>query len=244
MKKILLGVTLVAVLAVCGSVWWLYRSLDSTATSAIRTYGPEIVGVSLKLSSLRIVPADGNAVLRGLVVGNPKGYKTDRAIALGEMGMVIDAGSLTTNVILIKKITITGADISYEYGAGGSNLDAIQGNINRYVAEHLSAKETPAAKGPTKKFIIDNLVVVGGKITVSAAALQGKTITLDLPTVNLRGIGRKHGGATAGEIAQQVMGGLNYNAARAASRANLGGAADALKKETGPAGDKIKELIK
>ena len=244
MKKILLGIALLMAFAVAGGVWWLHNSLDSIAASAVRTYGPEITGVSVKLSSLRIVPADGSAVLRGLTLGNPKGFKADRALSLGEIGMVLDPGSLTTNVIVIKKLTITGAEISYEYGAGGSNLDAIQHNIDRYVAEHLPAREPAVAKGPTKKLIIDNLFVVGGKITVSATALPGKTMSVDLPTVNLRGIGRKHGGATAGEIVQQVMGGLNYNATRAVSSANLGIAADALKKESGPAGDNLKGMFK
>ena len=244
MKKILLSIALVVVLAIAGGAWWFYSSLDSIAASAIRTYGPEIAGVSVKLSSLRIVPADGSAVLRGLSIGNPKGFKTDRALSLGEISMVLDAGSLTSNVILIKKITITGAEISYEYGAGSSNLDAIQRNIDRYVTERLGTNERAApTKGPAKKLIIDNLFVVGGKVTVSAAALQGKTMSVDLPTVSLHGIGRTHGGATAGEIVQQVMGGLTYNATRAASSLNLGNAADALKRGAGPAGDKIKGLL-
>lgn len=226
MKKILPGIALVAVLAIAGGAWWLNSSLDSKAASAIRTYGPEIAGVSVKLSSLRIVPAEGSAILRGLNIGNPKGFRTDRALSLGEISIVLDAGSLTSNVILIKKITITGAEISYEYGAGGSNLDAVQRNIDRYVSDRLGTNE-PAAptKGPTKKLIIDSLFVVGGKITVSAPALQGKTMAVELPAVNLHGIGRKYGGASTGEVVQQVMGGLTYNATRAVSGLNLGNAA-------------------
>ena len=244
MKKILLGIALIVVLAIAGGAWWLYSSLDSLAASAIRTYGPEITGVSVKLSSLRIVPADGSAVMRGLLIGNPKGFKTDRALSLGEISMVLDPGSLTSNVIVIKKLTITGAAINYEYGEGGTNLDTIQRNINRYVAEHLPATDASAAKGPAKKFIIDNLNVVGGKIAVNAAALQGKTASVDLPTMNLRGVGRTRGGATAGEIVQQVMGGLTYNTVRAASSLNLGNTADALKKGAGSVGDRIKGLVK
>jgi hypothetical protein len=244
MKKILLGVALVAALAIAGGAWWFYRSLDSLAASAFRTYGPQITGVSVKLATLRIVPADGSAVLRGLVIGNPKGFKTDRALLLGEISMVIDAGTLTTDVILVKKVTITGAEINYEYGADGSNLDAIRRNIDRYVAEHVPAREPAATTGPAKKLIIDNLFIVGGKITVSAAALQGKTISVDLPAVSLRSIGRTHGGASAGEVVQQVMGGLTYNATRAVRGLIADSAADALKTQIGPAGDKIKGLLK
>jgi uncharacterized protein involved in outer membrane biogenesis len=243
MKKTLLGIALV-VLAIAGGAWWLYNSLDSIAASAVRSYGPEITGVSVKLSSLRIIPADGSAVLRGMFIGNPKGFKTDRALSLGEISMVLDADSLARNVVQIKKITVTGANISYEYGEDGSNLDAIQRNINRYVSERLGANAQAPTQGPAKKFIIDNLIVVGGKITVTAAGLQDKTVAVDLPTVKMRGLGRTLGGATAGEIVQQVMGALTYNAARAAGSLNLGNAAQAFNKEAGPAADKLKELRK
>src|SRR3990170_7945314 len=51
MKKILLGVALVLLLAIGGGAWWLYSSLNSLVASAIRTYGPEITDVPVKLAS-------------------------------------------------------------------------------------------------------------------------------------------------------------------------------------------------
>lgn len=241
MKKALLCIVMLGALVTAGGAWWVNRPLDYRAASAIRNYGPEIAGVSVKLSSLKIVPAGGGAILRYLTLGNPKGFQSDRALSLGEISMVIDAGSLTTDVIVIRKLTITGAEVNYEYGAQGSNLDTIQRNIDRYVAEHHPSKESAVTSGPAKRLIIDDFFIVGGKVAVSAATLQGKPVTVDLPTVNLRGMGRTHGGATVGEIVQQIMGGLNYNAARAARPLNPD--TNALKNRAGTAGDKVKGLL-
>ncbi|MFO0700249.1 MAG: hypothetical protein U0236_13580 [Nitrospira sp.] len=42
MKKLLLGIAVLVFIALAGSVWWLYDSLDAQVASAIRRYGPEI----------------------------------------------------------------------------------------------------------------------------------------------------------------------------------------------------------
>ena len=90
--KILLGIALAVLLGIAGGAYWLYSSLDSLVASAIRQYGPEITGVSVKLSSANIKPADGTAALRGLLVGNPEGFKTEHALSLGEISMRLDTG--------------------------------------------------------------------------------------------------------------------------------------------------------
>jgi hypothetical protein len=244
MKKVLLGVALVIVLAIAGGAWWFYSSVDALMASAIRSYGPDITGVSVKLSSLKIAPADGSVVLRGLMVGNPKGFTTDRALAVGEMSMVIDIASLTRDVVLIRKIAILSPEITYEYAAGGSNIDVIQRNVDRYVAEHLGANDKTGGKGPGKKLIIENLAIRGCKINVSAAALNGKAMTLDMPAIQMHNIGTRSNGATTGEVVQQVMGAVTHNAKSAVSHLNLGGAVDKVKEGTGAVGDKIKGLFK
>ncbi len=240
--KILLGIALAVLLGVAGGAYWLSSSLDSLVASAIRKYGTEITGVSVKITSVKIAPADGSAALRGLVVGNPQGYQTDHVLSLGEIGMKLDIGSLTGDVILIKQITILNPMITYEYGSGGSNLDAIQRNVDRYVAEHAGDKGRPKDKSGGKKLIIESLSIRNAKANVSAAVLQGKATSVAVPDLHLRDIGRKSNGATAGEAAKQILGALTQNVVKATASLNLGGIdPNALKKG---AGDKIKGLFK
>lgn len=244
MKKILLGFAVVVLLGIAGGAWWLYSSLDSVVASAIRKYGPQITGVSVKLSSVKIVPADGTASLRGLVVGNPKDFKTEHALSLGEISMKLDIGSLTKDVILIKEISIIKPDVTYEYASGGSNLDVIQRNVDRYVADNLGGKNESKDKGASKKFIIENLYVKNGKANVSADILKSKTMLVQLPDLHLRDIGKKSNGATAGEAAKQVLGAITQSVTKATSSLNLGGAVDSAKKSADSAGEKIKGLLK
>lgn len=244
MKKILLGFAVVVLLGIAGGAWWLYSSLDSVVASAIRKYGPQITGVSVKLSSVKIVPADGTASLRGLVVGNPKDFKTEHALSLGEISMKLDIGSLTKDVILIKEISIIKPDVTYEYASGGSNLDVIQRNVDRYVADNLGGKNESKDKGASKKFIIENLYVKNGKANVSADILKSKTMLVQLPDLHLHDIGKKSNGATAGEAAKQVLGAITQSVTKATSSLNLGGAVDSAKKSADSAGEKIKGLLK
>ena len=53
MKKILLGLVVVVLLGVGGGAWWLYSERDSLIADAIRTYGPQILGVPVKLGGVK-----------------------------------------------------------------------------------------------------------------------------------------------------------------------------------------------
>ena len=244
MKKLLLGIAIVVLLVIAGGALWLYSSLDSVVSSAIRKYGSQITGVSVKLSSVKIVPADGTASLRGLVVGNPKDFKTEHALSLGEISMKLDIGSLTKDVVLIKEISIIKPDVTYEYASGGSNLDAIKHNVDRYIAENLGGKNGSKDKGSGKKFIIENLYVKDGKADVSADILKGKTMSVTLPDLHLRDIGKKSNGATAGEVTKEVLSAITQSVTKATSSLNLGGAVESVKKGAESSSGKIKGLFK
>ena len=52
MKKILLGLVVLVLLAAGGGAWWLYSERDSLIADAIRTYGPQILGVPVDMISV------------------------------------------------------------------------------------------------------------------------------------------------------------------------------------------------
>ncbi|HXZ96664.1 MAG TPA: hypothetical protein VEG37_06420 [Burkholderiales bacterium] len=244
MKKLLLGIAIVVLLVIAGGAWWLYTSLDSVVASAIRKYGSQITGVSVKLASVKIVPADGTASLRGLVVGNPKEFKAEHALSLGEISMKLDIGTLTKEVVLIKEISIINPDITYEYEPRGSNLDAIKRNVDHYVTENLGGKNEPKDKSSAKKFIIENLYVKGGKAEVSSEILKGKTMSATLPDLHLHNIGKKSNGATAGEVTKEVLGAITQSVAKETRSLNLGGEVESVKKSAESASAQIKEMLK
>jgi hypothetical protein len=202
------GVTLAAV----GGLWWLYASRDALVKRAIEGFGPQLTGVTVKVKRVRLEPVDGTGSVTGLEVGNPPGYKSARALTLGEMRLAIDYSTLTASVIRVKEIALKGPVISYEIGAGGDNLTAIQRHIDAEVAK-LAGPGSPD-KAPGRKFIVDHIYVR------DASVRFGDTLALSMPNVHLRDVGKRSNGASAGEVVKAVWGSIASGATGLAARAS------------------------
>ena len=199
------------VLAAAG-VWWVYASRDALVKRAIEGFGPQLTGVTVKVKQVRLEPIDGTGSITGLEVGNPPGYKSARALALGEMRLAIDYSTLTSNVIRLKEISLQGPVITYEAGTGGDNLTAIQKHIDAEVARLSGPASPDRASG--RKFIVDHIYVR------DASVRFGDTLALSMPNVHLRDVGKKSNGASAGEVVRAVWGSIASGATGVASRAS------------------------
>jgi hypothetical protein len=244
MRKTLLIVGLLLLLALGGGAWWLYHSLDRIVASAIRSYGPKITKVHVKLDSVKIRPTEGLAAINHLELGNPKGFATERALAVKLIRMKLDVASVTQDVVRIKEIVIEQPDITYEHASGGSNLDVIQRNVEAYVAQLSGGKTSTKSTGPEKKVIIENLYVRGATAKVTAAALQGKVVTVPVPDLHLTDIGKKSGGVTAGEATRQILTALTQSVTKSVSSLKLDGVMDSIKKGAAAVGDTVKGWFK
>ncbi|HTQ76891.1 MAG TPA: hypothetical protein VMI15_02605 [Burkholderiales bacterium] len=216
------------VLLAAGAAYWLYASLDGLVKRAIERWGPEITGVAVKVQGVKIEPAQGRGTIRGLFVGNPKGFEAPHALTLGEMRLTLDPASLAKDVIVVKELVLVAPDVVYERGPGGNNLDVIQRHVDVWVAQHSGADS-----GPGKKLVIENAYVRDGK------AHFGATLSAPLPDLHLRNIGKSSNGATAGEVVQQVWGAMLRSATGIASR--LG---SAVKEGAKGAAEGVKKLFK
>ncbi len=249
MKKVVLGIVVVLLLAVGGGAWWLYSERDALIAGAIRTYAPEILGVPVRLGNVKTDVANQSAALHDLVIGNPPGFETPHALALGAVTMKLDFSSLTKDVILIREIAVVKPDITYEHKTGGSNLEMIQRNAERYVAEKTAAlggkeaKQDAKDKGPGKKLIIEHVYIKDAKANVSAEILKGKAVSVPIADLHLTDIGKKTNGATAGEAVKQIVSAITASATKA-SASIVSGAVEGLKKGVEAAGGAIKGLFK
>ena len=230
-------VIIIAVVAV------LFTSLDRIIKTAVETIGPEITKANVKLAEVNISATSGTGSLKGLLIGNPAGFKTERAFFLGEVSVEVDVGSITSDTIVINKVLIKAPEVTYELSGSGSNLDAIQKNIEAYTgggkgAEAGAKAESKKEEGG-KKLIIKELIISDGKIGVSASLLGGKQLNVPLPTIRLTDIGKKEKGATPGEVAEKVIGSITKSAGSAAT-AGLGSIKDAAASGAKAVGDVMK----
>jgi len=227
MRKIILAVVAVVILAIGGGVFYLFSNLDSLVKTAIETVGSKVAGVPVRLSSVAISLSDGRASLKGLTVANPSGFKTPTAFALGEITVAIDTGSVTRNPIVITEVTVAAPEVTYELGgSGGSNIDAIQKNVQAFGAgKDGGGKAQPAAADKddqtAKKLVIDLLQLKDGKVTL-ATPLPGGKATTPLPDIRLTNIGKSSGGATGAEIATQVLEAVSRSAVKAVTNLGIG----------------------
>lgn len=211
------GVVLVAVIALV--VYTVFTSLDSIIKAAIEKYGTEITQTTVRLNRVKISLTDGEGALRGLSVGNPTGFQTDHSFELGEIKVALDIGTITADPVVIKEILIDKPVVTYELGPKGSNLDAIQRNVQAYMGPGGDGSKADAGEGP--KLVIENLYVKGGKVNVRATVLKGQELSATLPDVHIRDIGKGKGGASAGEVAKRIMAYVIPNVGSAVAKLNV-----------------------
>jgi hypothetical protein len=231
---VIAGIIVIAVVV----VGIIFASIDSIIKTAVETYGPRMTQTEVKLDKVSLSTTTGEGKLEGLMIGNPKGFATASAMKLGEISIKIDTSTITQDTIVIKDILIRAPEITYEYGAGGGNINEIKKNVDSYVggtapASPPAAKSTPAAPADKKteaaeggkKLIIENLRIQDGKVTAAAA---GQQLSQALPAIQLKDIGKSKGGATSGEVVEQVLTAIEQQVARTVQQMGvdrLGGAA-------------------
>ncbi|MCK9201540.1 MAG: AsmA family protein [Gallionella sp.] len=210
-------IALLALLVLAAAVAWLWFSnpLNALVKTAIEKFGSEMTRAQVSVSKVDLSPTDGKGSLSGLSLGNPKGFKTDHAFRAGHIELALEPSSLAEDVILIHRIHIDSPDISYEENDGGTNFDAIQRNVERYLG---ASKKQQAGKDAPKKMIIESLVIRNARVNYNGM------LDLKLPDIELHNIGKKSGGATSAQVTRAIIAELNTKLAIALAKTAAVGA--------------------
>jgi hypothetical protein len=234
MKKILIALA-VLVLIIAGGLFYVWQNLGSLIKTAVEEAGTRVTQVKVSLKEADVAKVtDGALALRGLVVGNPSGFKTDSAFQLGEISVKVDPSTVTSDTIVIKEVVIGAPHVTYEFAGSGSNIGTIQKNVEAFAGGSSGGSSSSSASSSGgKKVIIENLYVRDGKVDVSADFLQGQKTGTNLPTIHLKDIGKSGGGATPAQVAEQVIAAIGKSATAAVAKLDVGAIKDALGKELG-----------
>ena len=232
-RALLWSVAAVVVLA-AGALWWVYASRDALLKAAIERFGPELTGVSVEVASVRLQPLDGRGSIRGLEIGNPKGFKAPHALSLGEMRLAVEPSTIASSVVHVKEISLEAPSITYEQGPDGDNLSAIERHIESYLPRPAAAKGGKAENAAQeRRFVVDRLEVRKARVS------YGGALAVELPDLQMRDLGGKSGGASAAEITREVWGAVTRQVAAAAP-----GALRGLEDKAKGAMDKLRGLFK
>jgi len=234
------GAVLVVVIA---AVIFLLANLGSVIKAVVEKVGSEATKAKVTLDAADVSLTSGKGSLRGLTVGNPAGFKTNNALKLGDISVQVDVSTVKSDVIVVKEIAIGAPKVTYEFAAGGSNIETLRKNVEAYAG---GERGKPAAEGEKKgpRLVIENLYVRDGRVDVSADFLKGEKVGVALPTIHLKDIGKKDGrneGASAAEVAARVIASIGRSATGAVSTLNVGAIQDALRQGAGGAEKTIKE---
>ncbi len=70
--------------------------------------------------------------------------------------------------------------------------------------------------------VIEHVIIKNGKVNVSATILGGKSMTVPLPDIHIKDIGKEEKGATPGEAISTILGALKDAILEAVAPLNLG----------------------
>ena len=224
MKKIIVRLLIaLVVLAVLAAVA-VHLFLDSAVKRTVESVGSDLMKVEVKLDLVNLSLLSGSGKIKGLVVGNPAGYKTPSAISVGTASVAIQAASLLSDKIVVQSINVQAPEVTFETDLLQNNLSKLLANLRESSGSGKEPAQTKEGK-TSKKLEVDNFVLRGGKVRVSVSTLGGKAATVALPEIHLKDLGRDAEGITPAQLTSKVL----EEVVAAATRVAAGAVADLTK---------------
>jgi uncharacterized protein involved in outer membrane biogenesis len=251
MKKIIVRILIALVVVLVLAVLAVGLLLDKAIKSGVETFGSKLTKVDVTLQSVSLSIFSGSGTIKGLLVGNPPGFKSPSAIKVGTASLSLEPRSLLSDKIVVKSINVQGPEITFETDLRSNNLKKILANVQETTgggAQQPAKPQEPAqpkeAK-PAKKLEVDDFVISGGKVHVNVTALQGQSATITLPDIHLQALGTGPDGITPDELAKRVMEAIEKVATQAAAGtvADMGKGAIYFTKDPNKAGSNALDSV-
>ncbi len=208
MKKVILGLVLVIVFAIAGSIYYVLTNLNALVEAAIEQHGSEATQTAVLVDGVKIDLGKGAAGISGLTIANPDGFALPYAFSLGEIRAGIDLESLKEEPYIIDEITILAPQVFVEINEGNkTNLNELKKNLAAgSVSTTTEKKDQTASESSAKepRLIIRRVTFADGNIQARVAALQDKEYQLKLPGLDMKDLGGSKG-ATGSELASEIL---------------------------------------
>jgi hypothetical protein len=233
MKKLVIRLIIGLVLLVILGVVAVIFLLDGAVKAGVEKVGPRLTGVDMKLESASVSLLSGKGSIKGLVVGNPAGFKTPWAMRAAGASLALEPRSLLSDKIVIRSIKLEAPEVTFEFAADprANNLSKILSNVQGATSGTSPAgpgKETeppaqpapssqPAATKPAKKLQVDEFLITGAKVRLNSSILGGELASAAVGDIHLNDLGKGPDGITSAELAALVLGALETAGIKAAA---------------------------
>lgn len=206
MKKAVIGVILLIVIAIAGVLYYVLTNLDSIVEGAIEKYGSQATQTAVRVDSVKITLVDGAGAINGLTVANPQGFAAPNAFSLSHVSTRIDPQSVTSDPIVIDDITVKAAQLYYEINADRqANLNVLKDNMaSSAPSQPEPSQETEPEEGAEPRLIIRRLQFSESTLNAKIVPLNNKEYQLKLPKIDMVNLGGEQG-ATGAQIAQEIL---------------------------------------
>ncbi len=204
-KKVLsiIGVVVIVIVVIVIGIGLFIGPIIKTAVEAV---GPKILKASIKVEAVSVSALTGSASVKGLIVGNPEGFKTPHLVKLGSVSVGLDPFSVFSKKIVIRSMHIIAPEFTYEGGLGGNNISKTMDNINAATGAGKNGASSESEKGKTEQKIeIDDFLIKDAKVKVFISGLSSKEVTVPLPDIHLTNLGKESDGVTPAELIQTVF---------------------------------------
>lgn len=241
MKKILLTLVFLSLAFVLLAYAASQFFLGPAIVAGVNRVGPRLTGTPVHLAGASLSLLTGAGELNGLAVGNPAGWSAGNALYLGRARIDLEPTSVLSDTIIIDELIIDQPEILFETRVFSSNMGDLLKNIEKSLGAGTDEPEDPDAA--PLKYIVNHFSMQNGKVTVSVGSAA---VPLPLPTIELRDLGAREGGLTAGELSLAAMRALLPQVIDAAANATLKarGATDSTAGETiDKIGKSLKKLL-
>lgn len=189
----------ILILAVVAAGVYIVVNSGNLIKQAVETLGPEFLGVPVSLGSAEISLTEGSGALKNLKIGNPAGFSGPDSIRIGTIALVLDPSQISDQLVVIKSLTIDGAELGVIAKGTATNLQTIMKNLE----SPDSAADSGSQSSSEMKLIIDKFSFTNASALLESDLIGSKQLTL--PDIALSGIGRKSSGVTAQQAVQQIL---------------------------------------
>jgi hypothetical protein len=196
---------LLIIIATLIVVFFLY--LNTIFKTTAENIASRMTGTKVSISFAAISPFSGTIVIKGMDVGNPKGFQSKHAIEFSSLTANVDTKTIFDEKIRITKVELKNPVIYYEVGMDGDNIRKLLSNVKSNSASPARAEAAnESSKRIKRKVVIDDLYLINCKARLAAnffGLKAGHEVKLD--NIHLKNIGESKGGVSVENVTGLVL---------------------------------------